>query len=102
MSSAEKMDTLSEIVRALEWAKRTGRLEYTRRTNLNGDYCDGVDAFDRALTLARELRDGAIRGYAAHASHIHGGWEFADGDGTGFVPGPTSKPALLILSEPTP
>lgn len=95
------MEKMAEVVRALEWAKRTGRLEYTRRTNFNGDYCDGVDAFDRALTLARKLRENAVEGWVHPEStglvHSYTSADF-------FLERPHNEycAALLILSDPIP
>lgn len=100
MTKPTQMKKLEEIVRALEWAKRTGRLEYTRRTNLNGDYCDGVDAFDRALTLARELRDNAEKIQVCPSCHRTDSKGYPSGVCTVCYAG-TYAPALLI-TDPNP
>lgn len=44
-----------DLLEALEWAMKNGRLDYNKRNEINKAYCDGVDKAKSAIDRARGL-----------------------------------------------
>ena len=59
IAEAEANTTLAtashDLLEALEWAMKCGRLDYQKRTGSNNAYCDAVDRARSAIARARGL-----------------------------------------------